>query len=432
MGIIALVVLLTLETVFLVWSITTRNNHREEKAIISISLLALFGLLVVTGIFEWSFRYMALLLVLFIQAIAGGALLLRKIEKEYRLRTAILRFIGNSAVFTLTLSIAILCPQYEQPQITGNHTVATAKYTWSDSSILDEHSDSGANRTLTVEFWYPEDADESYPLVIFSHGAFGFSGSNYSTCSELASNGYVVASIGHTNQAFYTLDTSGKLTIVDSDFLEEATKINAVHDASREEEVYNTTKEWMKIRTDDESFIIDTILSECESAGHDVLFSSIDTNRIGLMGHSLGGATSAQIGRVRDDIDAVIVLDGTMLGEEVAFENNKVVLNNTPYPVPLLNVYAEDHYTNSKELVGEAYDNFHATSNALCATETVFLNAGHLNFTDLPLFSPALANMLGVGTIDARYCIETTNKIVLGFFDCHLKDAAEQRIEKEY
>jgi predicted dienelactone hydrolase len=163
-----------------------------------------------------------------------------------------------------------------------------------------------------------------------------------------------------------------------------------------------------------------------------VLFSSIDTNRIGLIGHSLGGATSAQIGRVRDDIDAVIVLDGTMLGEEVAFDNNKVVLNNTPYPVPLLNVYAEDHYTNSKELVGEAYDNFHATSNALCATETVFLNAGHLNFTDLPLFSPALANMLGVGTIDARYCIETTNKIVLGFFDCHLKDAAEQRIEKEY
>jgi hypothetical protein len=150
------------------------------------------------------------------------------------------------------------------------------------------------------------------------------------------------------------------------------------------------------------------------------------------MGHSLGGASSAQIGRERNDIDAVIVLDGTMLGEEIAFENNEVVLNNTPYPIPLLNVYAEDHYTNSKELVGDTYNNFYATKNAVCAYETVFKDAGHLNFTDLPLFSPTLAKMLGVGTIDERYCIETMNEIVLEFFDSYLKDAGAPKIEKEY
>lgn len=431
MGTITLVLLLALETFFLIWAIVTKNNHREEKAIISIGLLALFGLLLVIGVYEWSFRYVVFLLVLVIQAIIGTVILVRKKEKEYRLRRNILRFVRNCFIFTFALFLAILCPQYQQPKTTGEYEVATAKYTWTDTSRIDEFSKSGENRALTVEFWYPKNDDKTYPLVVFSHGAFGFSGSNYSTFEELASNGYVVASIGHTSQAFYTMDTSGKLTIVNTDFLNKAIEVTNDNDTKHKEEIYNTTREWMKLRTDDENFVINTILSECGSSKSDALFSIINTEKIGLMGHSLGGASSAQIGRTRSDIDAVIVLDGTMLGEEVALENDSVVLNDTPYPVPLLNVYAEDHYTNAKES-GDAYDNFHATKNALCAYETVFKHAGHLNFTDLPLFSPMLSKMLGVGTIDKRYCIETMNKVALEFFNSYLKDTGVPKIEKEY
>jgi len=432
MGIITLVLLLALETIFLVWSIKTKNNRKEEKGIISIALLVLFGLLLITGVLEWSFRYAAILFVLVIQALVGAVILVRKKETEYRLGKNILRFVRNCFIFTFALSLAILFPQYEQPKTTGGYEVAAAKYTWTDNSRVEEFSKSGENRALTVEFWYPENADKTYPLVVFSHGAFGFSGSNYSTFSELASNGYVVASIGHTYHAFYTMDTNGMLTTVDTDFINKAAEINAVHDTQHEEEIYNTTSKWMKLRTDDENFVLDRILAECENNSAAALFSIINTGKIGLMGHSLGGASSAQIGRVRNDIDAVIVLDGTMLGEEVAFENNAVVLNDSPYPVPLLNVYAEDHYTNSKELVGDSYNNFYATENAVCAYETVFKNAGHLNLTDLPLFSPLLARMLGVGTIDERYCIKIMNEVVLAFFDSYLKDAGAPKIKKEY
>ncbi len=432
MGIFTLVLLLTLEMFFLVWSIATRDNHREEKGITSIALLTLFGLLLVTGVFEWSFRYVALLLVLVIKAIIGAVILVRKKDKEYRLRKNILYFVRNGVVYAFALFLAILCPQYQPPKTTGNLEVVTTKYTWIDNNRKDEFSQSGENRALTVEFWYPENADMTYPLVVFSHGAFGFSGSNYSTFAELASNGYVVASIGHTYQAFFTIDTSGKVTIVNNDFINKAIEISGSNGTNNKEEVYNITREWMKLRTADENFVINTIFEECDNDKTDTLFSIINTQKIGLMGHSLGGATSAQIGRERDDIDAVIVLDGTMLGEELAFENNTVVLNDTPYPIPLLNVYAEDHYTNSKELDGDNYNNFYATQNAICAYETVFRNAGHLNFTDLPLFSPVLAGMLGVGTVDARYCIETMNEVVLEFFNCYLKDTGVPKIEKEY
>lgn len=43
----------------------------------------------------------------------------------------------------------------------------------------------------------------------------------------------------------------------------------------------------------------------------------VDEDKIGLMGHSMGGASSVQLGRERDDIDAVIDLEGTMAGEYV-------------------------------------------------------------------------------------------------------------------
>jgi len=431
MGIITLILLLLLEGFYLVWSIITKNLHRQEKSIISISLLALFVLLLATGVFEWGFRYIALLIVLAIQAVISAVVLFRKKEKEYKLSKTILRFVRNSFIFLFALSLAIICPQYKQPVISGEYEVATSKYTWTDTSRVEEFSKTGENRSLTVEFWYPENADKTYPLVVFSHGAFGFSGSNYSTFAELASNGYVVASIGHTYQAFYTMDTSGKLTIVNNDFINKAIEISAEENSENKEEIFNTTRDWMELRTADENFVINTILDECEHKS-DNLFSAINTEKIGLMGHSLGGATSAQIGRDRKDIDAVIVLDGTMLGEELAIENDEVVLNNSPYPVPLLNIYAEDHYVNAMEQDGDNYDNFNATKNAICAYETVFKDSGHLNFTDLPLFSPALAKMLGVGTIDKRYCIETMNKVVLEFFNCYLKDSGVPQIEKEY
>ena len=69
-----------------------------------------------------------------------------------------------------------------------------------DRSRTDPFEKGGAFREVPVHFFYPEqDAahPERFPLVIFSHGAFGYHKSNYSTYQELASNGYVVAALDH-------------------------------------------------------------------------------------------------------------------------------------------------------------------------------------------------------------------------------------------
>jgi len=73
-----------------------------------------------------------------------------------------------------------------------------------------------------------------------------------------------------------------------------------------------------------------------------------------------------------------------------------------------------------------------ASKNAIDSHDVVFKESGHLNFTDLPLFSPFLAKMLGTGAIDKVYCIEKMNNIVLDYFNYYLKDGKELNIMTEY
>ena len=428
MGTIILVALLTVETIFLAWSLKSKDNQIRAKSIIQITELILFTILAIVGALEWGFRYYLLFVVLVIQVIAAVVVIVKKTKETYIFKKSIREFIRNGLLYTFALSLALLCPQYKAPVVTGSYEVASAKYTWVDDSRIETFKDTGEKRALSVEFWYPANTNDKFPLVVFSHGAFGFSGSNYSTFYELASNGYIVASIGHTYHAFFTRDTNGKITTVDLDFLNSVNALNASNDPQQE---YYVPKDWMNLRIADEHFVLDTIISEAKNESA-TLFSLIDSEHIGVIGHSLGGASFAQLARERDDISAVINLDGSMLGEEIDFIAGKVVLNDTPYPVPLLNIYAEDHYNNAWELVGEDYENFYASRNADCAYEVVFKNAGHLNFTDLPLFSPTLAKILGVGSIDPRYCIEKTNRLVLEFFDSYLKGGPPPQFEKEY
>lgn len=331
-------------------------------------------------------------------------------------------------VFLLRL---ILFPPYRQPQVTGDLTVKVKEFTWEDTGRKETFTGTGENRMLTVKFWYPEE-EGSYPLAIFSHGAFGMIDSNYSTCTELASNGYVVASVAHPYHAMYVKDVNGKVTVANPEFVKQVFEVNEEDDPKAEEEIYYRGREWMALRVADEEFVLDTILAKAEK-GQEAPFSLIDREKIGLFGHSMGGASSVALGRIREDeIGAVIDLEGTMLGEYVGFENGAEIFNSEPYPVPLLDVNSRAAYEEALSIKGGGYVNFYVGKNAACFQEVIFNDAGHLNFTDLPLFSPILARLLGVGEVNARECIENVNQVVLNWFDCYLKGKEPSEIQDEY
>ncbi|MGB4660643.1 MAG: hypothetical protein WBI07_15820 [Mobilitalea sp.] len=432
LGVIILVLVLGVEVGVMIGCLKTSSYQKKLRNKVNIGLFLFLVLLVPIGIIHWSFRWYLLFLFLFLRALVGTWYFVRKSRKNeaiFKKKYVIMLSIRSILLLLLVAFPMMLFPQFRVITATGSKDVKTVSYTLTDLDRMETYTDIGENRKITIQFWYPESTKEKYPLLIFSHGAFGFRGSNASTYEELASNGYVVCSIDHTYHSFFTKQTDGKVVIVNTDFLSDAVAVQ--NNTLDEQETYELLQEWLKIRMADVNLTMKEITKNVESGEADEVYTLINLDKIGLFGHSMGGATAAKLGRERSDIDAVIVIDGTMFGEDVGFEDGKAMITKEPYPIPILNMYNEEHYRDALAYA-ESYENIIATENAVDARQIVVNGSGHLNFTDLPMFSPALAGLLGTGKVDSRYCIETMNRIILDYFNYYLKDAEELNLKTTY
>ena len=439
---IVLVFMLILEIVFAVWTIKTegeKKKYLQNRLVIRSAQVAVFFLSMLLPGISLDMRFKALLVILVILWIYAFLYWLAK----RKVATGRLSKVKSAAKATLAVVLfsfasvpAFLFTGYEGLPTTGQYKVKMAEDIWVDESRVEEFEQDGSKREVPVHFYYPDTKakDAEFPLVIFSHGAFGYYQSNTSTYQELASRGYVVISLDHPYHSFFTTDTDGKLITVDPGFMQEVQYVN--ENNTPETDIFDYSSKWLKLRTDDMNFVIDTIQLAKKKDIHtseDVMnaIKMADDNNIGLFGHSLGGATSVTVGRQREEVKAVIDLDGTMLGEQIAYENGRYEFNDEPYPVPILAVDTESHHQAALEY-GDLYVNNKVIENAVDGREVYFKGAGHMNFTDLPLFSPFLAKMLGIGTIDKVECMEKTNEIVGMFFDHYLKGEGEVVLAEYY
>lgn len=381
-----------------------------------------FMLLVMLPVVDWSLRYYALGALLFL--LAGNATVAliyrREDRRQYKAARVIFRAIGMTMlIFALTLP-AILFPEYRAVEATGEFQVATATYTYTDTSRVETYTQTGESRKLTVGMWYPDNADGKYPLIVFSHGAFGMRTSNETLYNELASHGYVICSIDHTYQCLYTTDGNGREIWMDRGYMREVSAENALADRQQSHEYY---QKWMNIRTGDINFVIEHILAEAEKAEADKAYRLMDKASIGVMGHSLGGSAALGVGRMRDDVDAVIALESPFMCDIQGVSEGEFVFVDEAYPVPVLNIYSDSGWgiLASRPQYAENYALLSATD--ATAFSVHISGVGHLSLTDLALSSPPLTRILNghTSTTDAVSCLKTINRISLEFFDCYLK-----------
>ena len=153
----------------------------------------------------------------------------------------------------------LLFNDYQGLPVSGAHAVKETSAILIDRARTDPFEKKGGFREVPVHFYYPgieaRDA-ERFPLVVFSHGAFGFYKSNYSTYAELASNGYVVAAIDHPRHAFLTKNTKGTRVFVSGAFMKSIREMNGEITAQRQYERY---VDWMSVRVPDMSFVLDEL-----------------------------------------------------------------------------------------------------------------------------------------------------------------------------
>jgi len=415
-----------IEIAIAIGSIFAKSNLMKVRNAVRIGTFVLFVILTLTSVVEWSFRYYALAFLLFLMALIGTVNLIRNKEerKAYKASRAVWKAIGmTELIFVLTLP-AIIFPQHKAIESTGKFQVATVNYTYTDVNRIETYTSTGENRKLNVEFWYPENGEGTYPLVVFSHGSFGVKSSNLSLYTDLVSHGYVVVSIDHTYQCFSTTDENGHTILMDRGYMQEISAADAHTNKTHANEYF---QKWMSIRMGDIDFVITRILAETKNSNADRVYTMVDTSKIGVMGHSLGGSAALGIGRMRDDVSAVIALESPFMYDIESVTDDEFVFTDEKYPVPVLNVYSDSSWGYLAEWTQYA-ENYALLSNTDANTFNVHISGvTHLGLTDFALTSPILTRLIDrqKSTATTEHTLTTINKITLEFFDKYLKGEGE-------
>ncbi|MFB7026503.1 MULTISPECIES: alpha/beta hydrolase family protein [unclassified Streptomyces] len=230
-----------------------------------------------------------------------------------------------------------------------------------------------------------------HPLVVLSPG---FSVSRWTLTSlaeDLASRGYVVASVDHAYESFgISLPGGRTLTCVACTALDEG----GVHGS-----VVTTT------RAADVRYVLDRLVGPRSVWRHaDV----IDARRIGMAGHSIGGASAATAMVADRRIDAGINMDGAFW-EELPPEG----LRGRPFM--MLGTHDETH------LPGGTDTSWDRTWSALDGWKRWITLAGadHFSFSDGPVISRHFG--LPEPELPADRAVALTRTYVSAFFDRHLR-----------
>jgi len=222
------------------------------------------------------------------------------------------------------------------PPPTGPHAVGRMEFDWIDQSRLDPLSPGKQNREIDVFLWYPaerpgtrratylrdnwrrnlglpfpwptyigiqthswEDASAirtegaPWPVVILSHGRGEVPVEYTSLAEQLASDGYIVASPANTYAGPTVVFPDGRIVKSEDD----TSDLGKLLDACAGD--------------------IGTVLKQLAMLNEDsrsVFFQRIDLKRAGIVGHSWGGAASAEFCSADDRCTAGVDLDGGLYG----------------------------------------------------------------------------------------------------------------------
>jgi predicted dienelactone hydrolase len=241
-----------------------------------------------------------------------------------------------------------------------------------------------------------------FPVLVFSHGLVGLRLQNSSTLQELASWGYVVVAIDHTDAAAVTVFPDGEARFYD------LTRFGIAAGTEPDENLVN--EQVFPVWVEDQRFVYNTLETW---AVEDAMFrDKLDITRIGSFGHSFGGATAFEVCLVEVRCRAAVNLDGGLYGDIV----------NSSAVRPILLMTSEDSNRHN-----EAVEEWSQTVSA--ATDAVYWlelpNSTHFSFTISQLLSPLLIPK----DYDPRAGLRIVDKYLRLFFDVHLREADPTLLE---
>lgn len=279
--------------------------------------------------------------------------------------------------------------------------------------------------------------DGKYPVILFSHGAFSYDTQNLSTLEDLASNGYIVYTLSHTDEALLTIFPGYELAPApDTSFIENSMKMSkeAILEYKEQIEIltgpsaateklqahkhmglnfYDGLKPYLEERLADIHFLLDSL----EDLQTDPTFPAagkMDMDRIGMFGHSFGGITTNYI----CSEEATAVKAGINMDAPVIIYDDEIPRLKRPFAF---------FYSTETSLMKEGTINLTGcnsyfeedSSNPVFSLS--FNGTAHYNFSDFNFMPPVFRFTPMLGSIDGIKMSKILNRSVLEFFDYTLK-----------
>ena len=362
--------------------------------------------------------------------------------------------IGLGLIGATTSAILFyLYPIFTFPAPTGRYAVGTISIDLVDKSRIElcDPTTTTANRELVVRVWYPAIANNnpktsyledprlipsglfshlglvkthasqaapmatttaSYPTIIYTPSWSGFKTDNTFQTQELASHGYIVIGLEHACSVPMAIYPSGR--VIRSNLAADYTSSDAAM-----AEFLTVARSQLDLRTQDVRFILDRLP---ELNANPILTGKLNLNKIGIFGHSFGGAVAAQACSIDARLKAGLNMDGLMFGSSAQTGATQPFLfMNSDYPRPTA---AELSSTNGSKRRGQQTDEWGFQQRERWFQQhggynLTLLGATHMNFSDYPLRS-RFGN--GGGKISPDRAMQIINRYTVAFFDRHLKE----------
>ncbi|MBU5354443.1 lipase [Paenibacillus barcinonensis] len=355
-------------------------------------------------------------------------------------------------------------PAFTMPEPTGQFAIGTFSQQLVDESREETLSpENGDKRELMINVWYPVDPEaakgikpesypaelgeaislvfgippkvfsyldtipthvvkgaamsnvqSSYPVVLFSPGVRSARFQSMTAVEELVSHGYIVVGMDHPY-------TSARVTFPDG----HAVSYEAGPEFATSEEQYQYNVEGVGIRAADARFVLDTLEQWNVKDPNHVLEGRLDLNHTGIMGHSYGGATTAEALAQDERLQAGLSLEGGFWGTV-----SKTALKQ-PFMYIMSGETAKSFDPNAASKDKVFYPEFepdlkHVMTSSL--NDTYYLTVDgffHQSFTDIALISPRLF----AKNMPAEHNIDITRSYALAFFDRYLKGEAQPLLQ---
>lgn len=279
------------------------------------------------------------------------------------------------------------------------------------------------NAVKTNTYKKPKVAEGKFPVLIFSHGSYSKASGYYSIIEEIVSHGYIVFNINHTYESVGALFPNKEIKLYNLEYDREKISTQEMTEmAWKSTQNYNNAKNEVDRLKVSKNILKNYIASEITERWvkdiEDVvsllttwdkisfLEEHIENSKIGVIGHSQGGAAAGQVLLENDKILAAINLDGIQWGKMI----------DTTHTKPFMH-FSSDWKNNHPNFNKYAYRGLKSPM----FYDLKLNNSGHSNFMDIPLIIK-IPQVNEAGSINVNEATEIISEVVISFFDRYLKN----------